>query len=70
MTILQSPDDVLRQAGMTEREAVLELACRLFETERLSLFLAARLAGLPQAEFEDRLLGQGHPGLSLHRRGS
>jgi predicted HTH domain antitoxin len=55
MTTLQIPDDVLSQAGITEREAVLELACRLFETGRLTLFFAARLAGLSQPEFEDVL---------------
>lgn len=53
---LHIPDDVLEQAGITEREAVLELACRFFETGRLSLFFAARLAGLTQPEFEDVLL--------------
>jgi predicted HTH domain antitoxin len=56
MTTLQIPDDILTQAGITEREAVLELACRLFETGRLTLFFAARLAGLTQPEFEDALL--------------
>jgi len=53
---MQIPDDVLRQAGITEREAVLELACRLFETGRLTPFFAARLAGLSQPDFEDVLL--------------
>lgn len=61
MTTLQIPDDVLKQAGITEREAVLELACRLFETGRLTLFFAARLAGLPQSEFEDVLLDRKIP---------
>lgn len=56
MSTLQIPDDVLKQAGITEREAMLELACRLFETGRLSLFFAARLASLSQPEFEDVLL--------------
>jgi predicted HTH domain antitoxin len=56
MTTLRIPDDVLEKAGITEREAVLELACRLFETGRLTLFFAARLAGLSQPEFEDVLL--------------
>lgn len=45
----------------TEREALLESACRMFETGRLSLFLAAQLAGLPQPEFEDILLEKGIP---------
>jgi len=53
---LHIPDDVLRQAGMTEGEAIVELACRLFETGRLSLFFASKLAGVSQPEFEDILL--------------
>jgi predicted HTH domain antitoxin len=61
MTSLQIPDDVLKQAGITDREAVLELACRLFETGRLTLFFAARLAGLSQVEFEDALLERNIP---------
>jgi predicted HTH domain antitoxin len=61
MTSIQLPDDILKQAGITEREAVVELACRLFETERLSLFLAARLAGVSQTEFEDILLDRKIP---------
>ncbi len=61
MTTLQIPDDVLQQAGITEREAVLALACRLFQTGRLSLFSAARLAGLPQSDFENVLLAQNIP---------
>ena len=61
MTSLQIPDDVLKQAGISEREAVVELACRLFETGRLSLCLAARLAGVSQSEFEDTLLDKHIP---------
>lgn len=61
MTSLQIPDDVLKQAGITEREAVLELACRFFETGRLTLYFAARLAGLTQPEFEDVLLERNIP---------
>jgi len=49
------PDDVLRQAGLNEREVLTEVACRLFDAERLDLFAAARLAGLPRGEFETEL---------------
>lgn len=55
MTTLQIPNNVLQQAGIAEREAVVELACRLFETGRLSIFFAAQLAGLAQPDFEDML---------------
>jgi len=49
------PDDILRQAGLTEQEAVVEFACRLFDAERLDLFAGARLAGLSRSEFEAEL---------------
>ncbi len=61
MVVLRIPDDVLEQAGLTEREALVELALRLFETGRLTLFFAARLAGLRQGEFEDLLLDRKIP---------
>ncbi len=53
MTTLHIPDDLLKQAGISEQEALLELACRLFETGKLSLFFAAKLATIPQLLFED-----------------
>ena len=61
MTTLQIPNDVLKHAGITEGEAVVELACRFFETGRLTLYFAAQLAGLSQPEFEDMLLERNIP---------
>jgi hypothetical protein len=29
------PDDILRDAGLTEREALIELACRLYDAEKI-----------------------------------
>jgi len=58
---LHIPNDVLQHAGITEDEARTELACRLFETGRLTLFFAAKLAGIRQADFEDLLLERGIP---------
>jgi predicted HTH domain antitoxin len=51
------PDETLREAGLTEREAVVEIACRLFDAGKLALWPAAKLAGLSRSEFE-RELGQ------------
>jgi predicted HTH domain antitoxin len=48
-------DEILREAGVTEREARIELACRLFDVEKLGLWPAAKLAGLTRAEFEGEL---------------
>lgn len=58
------PDDVLRQAGVTEREARLEFACRLFEAGKLDLHAAATLAELTRQDFEDALLARG---IAVHR---
>ena len=49
------PDEVLRQAGLSERDALIEFACRLFDAERLDLFAASRLAGLSRTEMEAEL---------------
>ncbi len=58
------PDDALRQAGLSEREALVEFACRLFEARKLTLWGAARLAGLSRVAFEDELLARRIPWLS------
>ncbi len=50
------PDDVLHQAGLTEREALTEFACRLFDAGKLALWPAAKLAQLSRAEFEHELI--------------
>ena len=49
------PDDILRQAGLTEQEALIELACRLYDADRLGLSAAARLAGLDRVGLEIEL---------------
>ena len=48
-------DEVLKQANLTEREALVEFACRLFDGGRLSIGHAARLAGLEVTEMEEAL---------------
>jgi predicted HTH domain antitoxin len=55
MAMLLVPDDILREAGLNEREAIVELACRLFEAGRLTLWPAARLAGLDRVAMEEAL---------------
>lgn len=45
-------DDVLKQTGMSVDEARVEIACRLFDAEKLDLWPAAQLAELSRAEFE------------------
>jgi predicted HTH domain antitoxin len=49
------PDDILKRAGVTERELLIELACRLFDAEKLGKGEAAALCGLDRPAFEDEL---------------
>lgn len=55
------PDDVMRDAGLTEQDALVEIACRLFDAGRLHKAPAARMAGLSRADFEGALLARGLP---------
>ena len=55
------PDDALRAAGMDEREARIEIACRWFDTGKLTIGHAAHLAGMGEAEFEKELEARGIP---------
>jgi predicted HTH domain antitoxin len=52
---LQIPDDILKAADLDERGVLIELACHLFDAERLSLGQAARLAAMSRTGFEDAL---------------
>jgi predicted HTH domain antitoxin len=56
---LTIPDDVLRQAGLTEREARIEFACRLFDAGKIALRAAIQIADLTRSEMEDALLDRG-----------
>jgi predicted HTH domain antitoxin len=49
------PDETLLAAGLTEREAVVEIACHLFDAGKLALWPAAKLTGLSRGEFEAEL---------------
>ena len=44
MSVLHVPDDLLRRLGPSDRDALMEIACRLYETHRLKFDEAARLA--------------------------
>ena len=58
------PDETLKQAGLTETEARIEIACRLFDADKLHLWPAAQLAGLSRDEFESALISRG---IAVHR---
>lgn len=52
------PDDILKAAGLTARDALIEFACRLFDAGRLDLHPAAQLAGLTRPQLESELLAR------------
>lgn len=61
---LTVPDDIAELAGLTDRDAIIELACRLYDAERLSFFHASRMARLDRVAFESALKQRG---IALHR---
>ena len=58
---LTIPDERLQSAGMNEREARIEIACRLYDAGRLVMREATRWAGLTRTEFETELISRGLP---------
>ena len=52
-------DEQLRTLGLSEREAAVEFACRLFDAGRLTFHQAMRLASLDRVDFEAALRGRG-----------
>ncbi len=53
------PDDILKEAGLTDRDALIEFACGLFDSGKLELPTAVRLSGLSRPEFENQLASRG-----------
>lgn len=58
------PDDILARAGLTERDALVEFACRLFDAGKIDLPTAARLAALSRPALEAELRARG---IAIHR---
>lgn len=61
---LHIPDEILKQAGLSDRDALIEFACRMFDAEKLSKNAACRLCGLERPAFEAELH---HRGLAVYR---
>ena len=55
MPVLEIPEDILKLSGLSEREAIVEFACHLFDAGKLPLWPAAKLAGLSRVEMEAEL---------------
>lgn len=56
---LNIPDELFKDTGLTEQELRIELACRLFDMERLDLWPAAQFAGLTRVQMESELHKRG-----------
>ncbi len=54
-------DETLKAAKLSEREARIEIACRLFDADKLQLWPAAQLAGLSRDEFLSELKARNIP---------
>ena len=57
--LLNIPEDILKEAGLSDRDALIEFACGLFNSGRLELPTAVRLSGLSRSEFENQLASRG-----------
>ena len=58
---LSITDEMLQQAGLSEDEARIEIACRLFDADRLTLHQAACWAGLDRFGMESVLMDRRIP---------
>ena len=54
-------DELLFEAGLSEPDAKLEIACRLYDAGKLSMPQATRWAGITRVEFENALLERNLP---------
>lgn len=54
-------DEQLSDAGITEQDARVEVACRMYDAGRLSLLQAMRWANLSRVELEAALIELGLP---------
>ncbi len=59
--IVEIPDQVIEQTGLSSKELLLKVALMLFKEEKLTLGQASRLAGLHQFEFQKELMTAGIP---------
>lgn len=53
--IVEIPDQVIAQSGLSTKDILLKVAILLFQEEKLTLGQASKLAGLHQFEFQKEL---------------
>lgn len=59
--IIEIPDQVINQSGLSAGEILLKVAIVLFQEEKLTLGQASRLAGLHRFEFQKELAARNIP---------
>jgi predicted HTH domain antitoxin len=62
------PNELLTEAGLSEREALVEIACRLYDAGKLTMPQATRWAGVTRVELESALLDRGLPLVRIDQR--
>ncbi len=65
---LTIPDQLLAEATLSEREARLEIACRLYDAGTLTMPQATRWGGVTRVELEAALLERGLPLIRIDER--
>ncbi|HYE62317.1 MAG TPA: UPF0175 family protein [Phycisphaerales bacterium] len=58
---LNVPGDIIARSGHTTMDLLIELACRLFDADKLGKSAAARLCGMERTAFEFELDRRGLP---------
>lgn len=58
---LMIPDAILEQAGLSEADGRIEIACRLFAAAKLSKSAATHWLGMSRTQFEEELLKRDLP---------
>ena len=53
--IVEIPEQIIAQSGLSAKEILLKVALILFQEEKLTLGQASRLAGIHQFEFQKEL---------------
>ncbi len=59
--IIEIPDQIINQSGLSVEEIMLKVALVLFQEEKLTLGQASRLAGSHQYEFQKELAAMNIP---------
>ncbi len=59
--IVEIPDQIIKQSGLSAKEILLKVALVLFQEEKLTLGQASRLVGLHQYEFQKELATRNIP---------